>query len=204
MEGPGTLPAVVAVIIILAIGVLCVAVLLRYVRFRRIAEVLPDPRAIARAEPMTLDEKRDLIASGLLDIAAKLPAGELEVTRQALWNAMLLETVSDGSIDPREMRFVADLFSRITGDPVDHQAVGEAAKAARGDRRSALAEIAKARTAGGAAKEYVLAGAFLVTVSDYALADSETDCLGEIADALGIGRRDSEAILSGIAKRLGV
>ena len=117
---------------------------------------------------------------------------------------MLLEAAADGSIDHREMRFVADLFGRMAGKDVDFRPVIQAAELVQNDKKSALAEIAKAAKVSAPSKEHILAGAFLVSASDHALTESETDCLGHIADALAISQRDRKAILEGITKRLDV
>jgi len=116
---------------------------------------------------------------------------------------MLLEAASDGSIDHREMRFVAELFGQMTGNKLDHRPVAEAAEDVRRDPKTALAEISKARVVSNASKEHVLAGAFLVSVSDNELADGEADCLGDIADALAINQRERKIIFESITKRLG-
>ena len=77
----------------------------RYWRHRRNAGALPELSSIENIRSSMLDKQRALLASDLLNDASKLPAHEIEVTRHALWMAMLLEAASDGSIDHREMRF---------------------------------------------------------------------------------------------------
>lgn len=193
-----------APIILIAILVPCIFLFIVYRRYRRIAKALPDPDSIEQARPEVLDEKRDLVASILLGDWSKIPEHEIEVTRHALWTAMLLEAASDGSIDHREMRFVADLFGQMAGNELDFRPVIKAAELVQSDKKSALAEISKAGRVSNASKEHILAGAFLVSVSDHALTESETDCLGDIAGALAISQRDRKAIFEGITKRLGL
>ena len=115
---------------------------------------------------------------------------------------MLLEAASDSSIDHREMKFVADLFGRMAGSEMEFTPVIKAAELVQSDKKSALKDIAKAREFSAECKEHILAGAVLVSVSDHALTATETACLGDIADALAIGKRDRKAILEGITRRL--
>ncbi|MGI9382650.1 MAG: TerB family tellurite resistance protein [Methyloligellaceae bacterium] len=191
-------------IILIAILVPCIFLFILYRRYVRLAKALPDPNSIQQTQPEMLDEKRDSVASILLSDWSKVPEHEVEVTRHALWTAMLLEAASDGSIDHREMRFVADLFGQMAGKEVDFRPVIQAAELVQSDKKSALAEISKASRVSNPSKEHVLAGAFLVSVSDHALTESETDCLGAIADALAISQRNRKAIFEGITKRLGI
>ncbi len=194
----------IGAIILIAILGPCIALLILYKRYQRIARALPDPDSIEQAGPVELDAKRDSIASEILGDWSDVPAGEIEVTRHALWTAMLLEAASDGSIDHREMRFVADLFGQMAGSEMDFRPVIDAAELVQNDKKSALAEISKAKKVSSASKEHILAGAFLVSVSDHALTDHETACLGNIADALGVSQRERKAIFEGITKRLGI
>ena len=194
-----------AIVLIFAIAItaLGIAGLRGYLRHRRNAGTLPDPKSSEQIQPGMLDRQRALLASDFLNDVSKLPAHEIEVTRHALWTAMLLEAVSDGNIDQREMRIVADLFGQMTGNIMDYKPVIEATERVQGDQKSALAEISKANRVSDASREFILAGAFLVSVSDHALADSEADCLGDIADVLKISPRKREAVFRDITKRLG-
>jgi len=117
---------------------------------------------------------------------------------------MLLEAAADGNIDHREMQFVADLFGKLAGAEMDFRPVIKSAELVHGNKKAALTEIAKAGKLSTTAKEHILAGAFLVSISDHALSERETDCLGDIAEALAMGRRDRKATLQGITKRFGV
>ena len=204
MPDINTLLYFIAPILLLAILVPCIFLFIVYRRYVRLAKALPDPSSIQQTQPERLDEKRDSVATILLSDWAKVPEHETAVTRHALWTAMLLEAAADGSIDHREMRFVADLFGQMGGKEVDFRPVIQAAELVQNDKKTALAEIAKAAKVSDPSKEHILAGAFLVSVSDHALTESETDCLGHIADALAISQRDRKAILEGITKRLDV
>ena len=117
---------------------------------------------------------------------------------------MLLEAASDGSIDPREMRIVTDLFGQITGNKLDYGPVIESAELVHSDQKSALAEISKASRVSNASKEHILAGAFLVSLSDQTLEYNEAECLGDIAYALAVNQDERKAIYEGITKRLGI
>lgn len=198
------MPVWIALIIIVAILIPCISALRVYSRYRRVAKTLPAPRVIQQITPGMLDEKRDALASELLADWQNLPDRDRETTREALWTAMLLEAVSDGNIDPRELDFVADLFERMGTDSAEREPVMEAAERVHGDQKAALGSLSGASAISDPAKEYILAGAFLVSLSDHALAESETDCVGDIADALAISQRDREVMLKGITKRLGV
>ena len=197
-------PVLIGFIILVAILVPSIFLLILYKKYIRLKKTLPDPSSIEQTEPGMIDEKRRLLASNLLDGWSKVPADEVEVTRHALWTAMLLEAASDGSIDHREMRFVADLFGQMGGDKIDFRPVIKAAELVESDKKSALREISRASKVSNASKEHILAGAFLVSVSDHALTESETACLGNIADALALHQRERKAIFEGITKRFGI
>lgn len=198
------LPVFVGLIILIAIFVPSIFLLVLYKKYLRIAKALPDKASIQQAQPEMLDEKRALLAANLLDGWSEIPADEIEVTRHALWTAMLLEAASDGSIDHREMRFVADLFGQMAGNEIDFRPVIKAAELVQNDKKTALNDISKASRVSKASKEHILAGAFLVSVSDHALTESETACLGDIANALSINQRDRKAIFEDITKRFGI
>ena len=198
------LPVLVGFIILIAIFVPSILLLVLYKKYLRIAKALPDKASIEQAQPEMLDEKRALLAANLLDGWSEIPADEMEVTRHALWTAMLLEAASDGSIDHREMRFVADLFGQMAGNEIDFRPVIKAAELVQNDKKTALNDISKAGRVSKASKEHILAGAFLVSVSDHALTESETACLGDIASALSISQRDRKAIFEDITKRFGI
>lgn len=198
------LPVLIGFIILVAILVPSILLLILYKKYLRIEKALPKQSYIEQAKPEILDEKRALLASNLLDGWSEIPAHELEVTRHALWTAMLLEAASDGSIDHREMRFVADLFGKMAGNQIDFRPVIKAAELVQSDKKSSLTEISKASKVSNASKEHILAGAFLVSISDHALTESETACLGDIADALAINQRERKVMFEGITKRFGI
>ncbi|MEM1047127.1 MAG: TerB family tellurite resistance protein [Pseudomonadota bacterium] len=199
-----TLTFLVALVIIVAISFACFFALREYRRYRRIAKTLPDPQLIQQTAPSEIDARRDQLADDLLKERAALPEAEADATREALWTAMLLEAAADGSIDDRELAFVADLFGRMTGIALEAEPVSEAAQRISKDRKAALVTISQARNTSAASKEQILAGAFLVSVADHTLAEREADCLGDIADALAVTPRDRQTILEGITKRLGI
>lgn len=198
------IPVVIGFIIIIAILTPSILLLMMYKKYLRLAKALPDPSSIEQAQPEMIDEKRVLLASNLLDGWSKVPADEVEVMRKALWTAMLLEAASDGSIDHREMMFVADLFGQISGDKIDFKPVIKAAELVESDQKSALRDISRASGVSFDSKKHILAGAFMVSVSDHALTESETHCLGAIADALKINKRERKTIFEGITKQFGI
>ncbi|MGD9867279.1 MAG: TerB family tellurite resistance protein [Hyphomicrobiales bacterium] len=196
-----TLPVVAGAIILLAILVPTIALWITYQKYKRVAAALPDAGALAAAGSSQIDERQAALKARLLQDWARIPEAEVELARHALWTAMLLEAASDGSVDHREMQFVADLFGRMSGTQVDFRPVIKAAEQAHGAKKAALAEIGKAKGLSNLAKQQVLAGAFLVSVCDHALTDHELDCLVKIADALHVGGRERKRMLEDIAAR---
>lgn len=194
-------PLIAGFILLIAILVPNVLLWITYRKYKRVARALPDSQEIERTRSDKVDEKRDVLTARLLDDWAKIPEQELELTRHALWTAMLLEAASDGSIDHREMKFVADLFGQMAGNEMDFRPVIKAAELVQSDKKAALSKISKARMVSNASKQQILAGAFLVSVSDHALAAQETDCLVRIADALAISRRDRTVMLEELTAR---
>lgn len=199
-----TLPVLLGFVILIAILVPNVLLLVTYRKYRRLSKLLPEARVIDSTKPEALTEKTTALAAVLVEEWSRLPDKEAESVRHALWMAMLLEAAADGSIDHREMRFIADLFGRISGQEMEFTPVIHAAELVERDRKSAFLELAEASGASKTAKEQILAGAFLVSVSDHALSEREVDCLGEIAGALSLGRRDQRAMLERITQRFGV
>lgn len=195
------LPIIAGFILLIAILVPNVLLWVTYRKYKRVEKALPRAEQIESAPAETLDLKRSALTRQLLDDWSRIPKQEAPVARQALWTAMLLEAAADGGIDHREMAFVTDLFGRIEGGQQEFRPVLEAAERVDRDRKGALAEIAKARHVSKGAKEQILAASFLVSVSDHALSERETDCLGAIADALSIKQRDLKTMLQGISRR---
>ena len=194
-------PVLIGLIILIAILVPNVLLWITYRKYKRVAKALPDPRELKLAGSEKIDEKRAGMTARLLDDWAEIPGQEFDTARHALWTAMLLEAASDASIDHREMKFVADLFGRMAGEELDFRPIIKAAEMVESDKKTALAEISKAQTVSNSAKQQILAGAFLVSVSDHALTPHETDCLMRIADALAISKRDRKAMLEEITAR---
>lgn len=204
MDDLGPIPVLIGSIVFAAILIPNVLLFVTYRKYRRIAKLLPSPDAIKLAQPEAIDDRRTLLAAALLDGWASIPEAEKDVTRDALWTAMLLEAAADGNIDHREMQFVADLFGKLAGTEMDFRPVIKSAELVHENKKAALTEIAKAGKLSTTAKEHILAGAFLVSISDHALSERETDCLGDIAEALAMGRRDRKATLQGITERFGI
>lgn len=199
-----TIPVIIGAIVVLAILIPNILLVITFRKYKQAAKALPNPYDIKQTQPEAIDEKRSALAAQLLDNWSAVPEPEKEITRDAVWTAMLLEAASDGNIDHREMTFVADLFGRMAGDEMDFRPVINAAEQVHNDRKAALAEIAKAKAVSNPSKEQILASAFLVSVSDHSLSEAETDCLGDIAAALAINRRDRKTMLRGITQRFGV
>ncbi len=198
------LPLIAACVIVAAILIPCIALFIVYRRYKKLAKTLPSPFTIQQTGEETLVEHQQALMANLLEGWKELPAEEVEVSRHALWTGMLLEAASDGSIDHREMKFVSDLFGQMSGEKMDFRPVIHAAELVERDKKAALGEIAKARDVSKASKEHILAGAFLVTICDHALTETETACLGDIAGALGLSQRERKDMFSDITKRFGL
>lgn len=146
--------------------------------------------------------QRALLGGDLIRDAETLPDHEREIVNHALWHAMLLEAASDGSIDVREVRFVVDFFGKLSGHSISMEDAVEAARRIAGQPQSALKEIAKARHTSQASREHVLEGAFLVSLADGELIQSEADRLGDIADALAFNLTERQVIYQELTNRL--
>lgn len=193
----------VAVIICLVVGLgLLISAVRRVVRMRRNLNTLPSESDLGSVGQRALAKERALLTNELLDATKTLPQHELELVRSALWMAMLLETSADGSIDHREIGFVADVFGQIIGRRMDIQFVIDAAQNVQTNPQSALHEIAKARGISLESRQYVLTGAFLVSLTDRSLDSGESDCLGDIADTLGVTPADRKSLYGNIMGRL--
>ncbi|MGI9387598.1 MAG: TerB family tellurite resistance protein [Methyloligellaceae bacterium] len=197
-------PLIAACLIVAAILIPCIALFIVYGRYKKLAKTLPDPLSIQQTGEEALVQRQQALMGNLLEGWAKLPAEEVEVSRHAMWTAMLLEAASDGSIDHREMKFVADLFGQMAGKEMDFRPVIHAAELVERDKKAALGEIAKARGVSNESKEHILAGAFLVTVCDHALTEAETACLGDISGALGLSQGERKSVFKGITERFGI
>ena len=197
-------PLIAACVIVAAILIPCIALFIVYRRYKKLAKSLPSPFTIQQTGEQTLVEHQQALTANLLEGWAELPKDEVEVSRHALWTGMLLEAASDGSIDHREMKFVSDLFGQMSGEKMNFRPVIHAAELVERDKKAALAEIAKARNVSKASKEHILAGAFLVTICDHSLTETETACLGDIAGALGLSQRERKAMFADITERFGL
>ncbi len=193
----------VAVVICLIGGlVLMVGAVRRTLRMRRNLTTLPAETDIGAVGNRALANERALLTNELIAATKTLPQHEIALVHSALWMAMLLETSADGSIDHREIGFVADVFGQITGRRMDIQFVVDAAEDVQRKPQAALQEIAKGQEASLESRQYVLTGAFLVSLMDRSLDAGESDCLGDIADTLGIGREERKALYAQIMQRL--
>lgn len=193
----------VAVIICLIGGlVLVIGAVRRTLRMRRNLTTLPAETDIGAVGQRALANERALLTNELLEATKTLPQHEVALVHSALWMAMLLETSADGSIDHREIGFVADVFGQITGRRMDIQFVLDAAEDVQRKPQTALQEIAKGQEASLESRQYVLTGAFLVSLMDRSLDSGESDCLGDIADTLRIGPDERKALYSQIMQRL--
>ena len=193
----------VVIIIALIVGlVLLIGAIRRLMRKRRNLRALPPETDVGAVGQRALAKERALLTNELIDATKTLPQHELELVHSALWMAMLLETSADGSIDHREIGFVADVFGQITGRRMDIQFVVDAAEDIQRKPQSALQEISKAREASPESRHYVLTGAFLVSLMDRSLDSGETDCLGDIADTLDVSAEARRQLYAQIMKRL--
>lgn len=148
--------------------------------------------------------RRASLGNNLIHAASALPAEDRDLVHHALWHAMLLEAASDGGVDPREVRFVAEFFGRLSGRKLPGDSAIEAAEHIASHPQRALTEIAKARETTEASRRCVLESAMLVSLADGELVASEANRLGDIADALGIGLDERRAIYSAMTNRLKV
>lgn len=146
--------------------------------------------------------KRSTLGSDLIRAATALPEEERDIVHHALWHAMLLEAASDGSVDPREIRFVAEFFASLSGRKLGADGALEAAGHIAANPRRTLREIAKARGASAGSRRCIVESAMLVSLADGDLIESEANRLGDIADALGFGIDERRAIYAGMTERL--
>lgn len=146
--------------------------------------------------------RRARLGKDLIQAATALPTEERDRIHHALWHAMLLEAGADGSVDPREVRFVAEFFGRLSGRKLPVDSAVEAAGEIAAHPQRALSEIAKARNAAEPSRRCVLESAMLVSLTDGEMIESEANRLGDIADALGFGLEERRAIYSGMTNRL--
>lgn len=146
--------------------------------------------------------RREKLGGDLIRAAAALPAQDRDLTHHALWHAMLLEAGSDGAIDAREVRFIAEFFGRLSGRRLAADSAVEAADYIAANPQRALGEVAKARGASPASRRCIIESAMLVSLANGELVESEAARLGDIADALGLGLEERRAIYAQMTRRL--
>ena len=130
------------------------------------------------------------LADQLATHAGEVSKHEIELTRHALWYAMLLEAGADDEIDSAEIDFVKKMYGELITNEPSRNMVLEASENAMQSRSSALSEIRRAAAVGWRSKTLILQGAFLVGIANKVLEPTEAKYLHEIADALAIGRRE--------------
>ncbi|MGI9402709.1 MAG: hypothetical protein ACR2O0_15740 [Rhizobiaceae bacterium] len=155
-----------------------------------------DNLELSGIEPSKIVQLGKELASRLAEDAKKAPKHEVEITRHALWMAMLVEAGADDDIDEREVEFVSTLYGRLIAKQPGHSHIASAGDDILGNREGAFTEIAKARDVSLQSKQNILWGAFLVSISNYAMEPSEAKCLNEIADALSLGVDDRREIFN--------
>ncbi len=174
----------------------------RWLRHGDNLDALSEGLATGTMQTRAFVRQRAHLAADLLRDSQKLPAHENEIVHHALWYAMLLEASSDGRIDRREARFIANFFGQLTGRHLIVEGAFEAAENVIQNPHAALVETAKAKNASVKSREHILAGAFLVSLSDGELIESEANRLGDIADALGFDFGERQNIYMEMMNRL--
>jgi Tellurite resistance protein TerB len=187
-----------------AIGALLLVALVfrRYWKNKNIQKRLPDAKRVGAVEKDRLLELRRTLGARLERDAARLPRHEVELTRHALWLAMLLEAGADDDIDDAEIDFVVKLYGEIVTNEPNQKFILDAGTRVLGDRNSALSEIAKAAGVGMQSKMHILQGAFLVSIANNVLEPAEANCLREIADALGLSADERALMFDELADSL--
>lgn len=155
---------------------------------------------LSGVSPKKIAELGKKLAARLARDASRVPKHELEITRHALWMAMLLEAGADDDIDDREVKFVSTLYGRLIANEPGHSHITDAGDRIQEDRKGALAEIAKAKNVSLQSKQQILWGAFLVSISNYAMEPSEAKWLVEIADALAMNTQDRDATFKAMSE----
>lgn len=174
----------------------------RYLKNKSILKRLPDAKRVGALEQDRLLELRRTLGQRLERDAARLPKHEVELTRHALWLAMLLEAGADDDIDAKETDFVAKLYGEIVSNEPNRRFIRDAGARVLSDRNSALSEIAKASGVSMQSKVHILQGAFLVSIANNVLEPSEANWLREISDALGIIADDRALLFDELADSL--
>ncbi len=155
---------------------------------------------LSGVSPKKIAELGKKLAARLAKDANRVPKHELEITRHALWMAMLLEAGADDDIDGREVKFVSTLYGRLIANEPGHTHITDAGDKIQQDRKGALAEIAKAKNVSLQSKQNILWGAFLVSISNYAMEPSEAKWLVGIADALAMNAQDRDITFKALSE----
>ncbi|MEM7461867.1 MAG: hypothetical protein AAF362_04225 [Pseudomonadota bacterium] len=155
---------------------------------------------LSGVSPKKIAELGKELAARLAKDAKRVPKHELEITRHALWMAMLLEAGADDDIDDREVKFVSTLYGRLIANEPGHSHITDAGDRIQEDRKGALAEIAKAKNVSLQSKQNILWGAFLVSISNYAMEPSEAKWLVEIADTLAMNAQERDATFKAMSE----
>lgn len=155
---------------------------------------------LSGVSPKKIAELGKKLAARLAKDANRVPKHELEITRHALWMAMLLEAGADDDIDDREVKFVSTLYGRLIANEPGHTHITDAGDKIQQDRKGALAEIAKAKNVSLQSKQNILWGAFLVSISNYAMEPSEAKWLVGIADALAMNAQDRDITFKALSE----
>lgn len=202
---PWDLETIVWILALLTAGACLILLVMEGLRWLRqggnrgtFPEELPEEAIGVQA----LTEQRDHLAADLIRHAKHVPDHEGELVYDAMWNAMLLETASDGRIDLREIRYITSFVSQISGRSFSSDQAMEAAEDTAKNPQKAMSNVAKARNTGESSRAFILAGAFLVSLSDGELEDKEADRLGDIADALGFDLGDRKNFYREMTNRL--
>lgn len=182
---------------------LLLAMAFRWLKHGGNRSLLPARLMAGRLRSPLVTRQRALLAADLLRAEKKFSLHEAEMVHHAMWNAMLLEAVSEGQIDHNKVRFVSVFFSQLSGHRLVPEAAAEAAETVLESPHNALTEIGRARDTSWESREYILAGAILTSLADGVVVKSEANRLGDIADALGMERGDRQIIYTELASRLG-
>ena len=175
----------------------------RWIRHGENLDILaPELATRGAIDAQAFSKQRAMLGKELIASAKELPEHEREIVHHALWHAMLLEAASDGSIDAREVRFVVDFFGELSGRAVASEAAIEAAERLAARPQAAIAEIAKAQGASYPSRQHILEAAFLVSLADGELIESEANRLGDISDVLGFSLAERQGIYTELTNRL--
>lgn len=120
---------------------------------------------------------------------------------QAVQLAMIRVMLADGSVDPQEVRRIAEVYHELTGAEVSAEVIqAKATLALSGGRDlgAALSELAPHLSDEG--KATVLESALRIAVADGAFEASERALLEEIAAALGVSETQMREAVAGLTQ----